>query len=209
MQILAAPVVELAGDLAPFLEQLGSADGLAALAGVTDPLAAPSIRTLPELRTFLRGYHDKVLRPVELPAIQRAFGHASRHELRELIALDRRLAGEPVLQNFAATSRLIGQQQLARLRPLRDERIVQRYLAAIGSGEAQGWHTLVFGLTLAIYSLPLRQGLHGYAQLATRGFIKAASRSLEISREDVQALSDELCGDLPAAIESLLTVSVK
>ena len=47
--------------------------------------------------------------------------------------------------------------------PLRDERVVQRYLAAVESGEAHGWHTLVYGLTLVVYSLPLRQGLLGYA----------------------------------------------
>ena len=43
-------------------------------------------------------------------------------------------------------------------RPLRDQRLVQRYLTAVEQGEAQGWHTLVYGLTLAVYSLPLRQG---------------------------------------------------
>ncbi len=60
----------------------------------------------------------------------------------------------------------------------------KRYLAAVESGEAHGWHTLVYGLTLAVYSLPLRQGLLGYAQQTTRGFIQAAARSLELSETD-------------------------
>jgi urease accessory protein UreF len=202
-QITPVPVTELAGDLAPLLERLGSPDGLAALASPAG-FDGRRIKTVAGLRSFLRNYHEKILRPVELPAIQRAFFHAGRHEPRELIAFDRQLAGEPALKSFSSASRLIGRRQLQRLRPLRDERIVQRYLAAVDAGEADGWHTLVFGLTLAVYSLPLRQGLVGYAQLTTNGFIAAASRSVEISRGDAGALCDEICADLPAATEPLL-----
>ena len=46
-QIQKAPAVEaeLLGDLTPLLEQLGSPDGLAALAGAWDPLAATTVGT--------------------------------------------------------------------------------------------------------------------------------------------------------------------
>jgi urease accessory protein UreF len=200
--------VELLGDLHPLMEQLGSLDGLVTLADASDSLQVPHIKTLPDLRNFLQNYHARILSPVELPLIQRAFSHAAHNQLRELIALDQEIAGEPVLQNFVSASRRVGQGQLQRLRPLRDERLVQRYLAAVDRGEAHGWHTLVYGLTLAVYSLPLRQGLFCYAHQTTRGFIHAASASLKLSRTDSRGLFDELCAGLPAAIESLIAQSV-
>ncbi|HEX4644703.1 MAG TPA: urease accessory UreF family protein, partial [Verrucomicrobiae bacterium] len=170
----------------------------------SDSLHVHEVKSLPALRNFLEEYHAKILVPLELPAIQHAFFHSSRNELRELIALDQRLAGEPRLHNFAAASRRVGQGQLQRLRPLRDLRIVQRYLAAVDSGEAHGWHTLVYGLTLAVYSLPLRQGLLGYAHQTTRGFIHSAGRSLKFSEKDSRNLLRELCAPFPAAVDSLL-----
>lgn len=199
-----AEAVELLGDLHPLMDQLGSLDGLVTLADASDSLQVRQIRTRADLRHFLQNYHSRILWPVELRAIQRAFFHAGQNELRELVALDRQLAGEPVLQNFAAASRRVGQGQLQRLRPLRDERFVRRYLTVIDRGEAHGWHTLVYGVTLAIYSLPLRQGLLGYARQTTRGFIQAAARSLELSETDSGALLDEFSAGLPAAVESLL-----
>jgi urease accessory protein UreF len=198
--------VELAADLGPLLEQIGSPD---ALAGMVDALKVRQIDSLRELRAFLQGYHSRVLRPLELPAIHRAFSHASRREVRELVAFDHQLAAEPLLKNFASSSRLAGQNQLQRLRPLRDERTVQRYLAAVDDGTAQGWHTLVYGLTLAVYSRPLRQGLLGYAQETTRGFIQCASRTIEISAEASQLLYQEMCHGLPSAIEPLLAATAK
>ena len=205
-QIMSAPAVEPAADLGPLLEQIGSPD---ALAGMTDALEMRPVTTARELRIFLRGYHEKILRPIELPAIYRAFGHASRNEARELVALDARLGRERLLKNFATASRRAGLAQLERLRTLRGERMAQRYLAAIKEGEAQGWHTLVYGLTLAIYSRPLRQWLLGYAQETTRGFIRLAARSLEISSEDMQGLFEELCEGLPGAVEPLLEPGIK
>jgi urease accessory protein UreF len=82
--------------------------------------------------------------------------------------------------------------------------VIQRYLHALDTGDAHGWHTLVYGLTLAVYSLPLRQGLLGYAQQTTRGFIHAAARSLRATEAGCRGLFDELCRPLPAAVELLL-----
>ena len=200
-----ALAVEMPGDLRPLLEQLGSPDALASLAGALD---ARPVRTFRELRAFLLNYHSRILRPLELPAIQRAFGHASRHELRELLALDRQLAGEPLLQNFSSASTLAGRNQLERLQPLRDERMIRRYLAAVDEGVARGWHTLVYGLTLAIYSWPLRQGLLGYARQTTRVFIQSASPSLNISDETAAGLFHEICDGLPESVDPLLTASL-
>jgi len=203
-QLALNDAAEWLGDWNPLAEQLGSADGLVALGSVSASLRLAPVHNLPSLRQFLRGYQSQVLLPFELPAIQHAHGHAARHEVRELVALDRRFAAEPVLRAFAPASRRVGQYQLRKLRPLRDERVVQRYLRAVESDQAEGWHTLVYGLTLAVYSLPLRQGLLGYAHQTTRSFIYSGARMLCLSEHQCRALFDTLCADLPQAVEALL-----
>ncbi|HVV00174.1 MAG TPA: urease accessory UreF family protein, partial [Verrucomicrobiae bacterium] len=134
-------------------------------------------------------------------------GHALRTEVRELIALDQQLIDEPSLLNFSAASRRVGQAQIQKLRPLRDSRVVQRYLNAVEAGQAHGWHTLVYGLTLAVYSLPLRQGLLGYAHQMTRSFIYNAARFLRLSEQQCRELFNELSAGLALAVESMLKQS--
>ncbi len=195
---------EWLGDCHPLVEQLGSTHGLAALGNVAASLDLSQVRDLPSLRRFLHEYYHEILLPVELPAIRRAFDHVCRHEVRELVEFDRQLAGEPVVKPFAEASRRIGQCQLQKLRPLRDERIVRRYLEAVERGNANAWHTLVYGLTLALYSMPLRQGLLGYGFQTTRGFIYAAAKSLRFSEKDCDHLLEELCIPLRPAVEGLI-----
>jgi urease accessory protein UreF len=192
------------GDWHPLAEQLGSANGLIALGEASASVQAAPVRDLPSLRNFLRTYQKEILLPIELPAIQRAFDHASRHEVRELAEFDRELAKEPTLKFFSEASKRVGQAELLKLRPLRDERIVKRYLEAVDRGEAHAWHTLVYGLTLALYSLPLRQGLLGYGYQTTRGFIHAAAKPLQLSEMNCRSLLEELCSNLPAAVEELI-----
>ncbi len=203
-QLALNDAAEWLGDWHPLAEQLGSADGLVTLGSVSSLLRLAPVRNLTSLRRFLRKYQAEILLPCELPAIQSAHGHASRYEVRELVALDRSLAEEPNLRLFGPASSRVGQYQLRKLRPLRDQRVVQRYLQAVDSGEASGWHTLVYGLTLAVYSLPLRQGLLGYAHQTTRGFIYASARGLRLSEHQCRALFDTLCAGLPAAVDGLL-----
>ncbi len=167
-------------------------------------MQVPLVHDLPSLRHFLTTYQKQLLLPIELPAIQRAFDHTCRHEVRELAEFDRQLAADPALKPFAEASRRIGQTELMKLRPLRDERIVRRYLEAVERHEADAWHTLVYGLTLALYSIPLRQGLLGYGYQTTRGFIYSAAKVLQLSEKDCRALLDELCENLPAAVEALI-----
>ncbi len=195
---------EWLGDAHPLVQQLGTADGLTSLDALADSLRARPVASRPALRGFLALYREHLLLPHELPAIQTAFDHVCRNELRELIAFDQRLAGEPALRKFSNASQRVGRDQLQKLRPLRDERLVQRYLAAVENREACGWHTLVYGLTLAVYSLPLRQGLLGYAHQTVRGFIHAAARPLKLTEAECQALFEELCAPLPAAMALLL-----
>jgi urease accessory protein UreF len=203
-QLVLTDAVEWLGDYHPLAQQLGSADGLVELASVAALLQLRPVCDLESLTRFLEQYQQRVLLPFELPAIERSHGHAERNELRELVAFDQQQSLEPMLQNFAAASRRVGQAQLQKLRPLRDQRMVKRYLAAVESGEANGWHTLVYGLTLAVYSLPLRQGLLGYAHQMMRSFIYSGARQLQLSEKECRDLFDELCADLPAGVEGLL-----
>jgi urease accessory protein UreF len=203
-QVALDDAAEWLGDWHPLTEQLGSADGLVALGSVSSVLRLAPVHDVWSLERFLWQYQAQILLPFELPAIEAAQGHAARHELRELIALDQELAAEPMLRNFGEASRRVGRSQLQKLRPLRDERMVQRYLQAVQGGLAGGWHTLVYGLTLQVYSLPLRQGLLGYAHQTTRGFIYSAARTLRLSERQCRDLFDRLCGGLPAAVEELL-----
>jgi urease accessory protein UreF len=203
-QLALSDAAEWLGDWHPLAEQLGSTDGLVTLGSVSASLRLVPVHNVPSLRSFLRNYQSQILLPFELPAIQSAHGHATRHEVRELIALDKGMEGQPIFSEFAAASQRVGQGQLRKLRPLRDQRVVQRYLHAVESGEAHGWHTLVYGLTLAVYSLPLRQGLLGYAHQTTRGFIYSAARMLSLSEHQCRELFDSLCAGLPEAVEALV-----
>lgn len=203
-QLALNDAAEWLGDWHPLAEQLSSADGLLTLASVSSELRLPSVHDSISLERALRQYQAQILLPLELPAIQAAYGHASRNELQELIALDQGLQAQPILQKFAAASRRVGQGQLQKLRPLRDQRIVRRYLHAVETGMAHGWHTLVYGLTMEIYSLALRQGLLGYAHQTTRGFIYSAARMLHLSEHQCRDLFESLCVGLPEAVEELL-----
>jgi urease accessory protein UreF len=203
-QLALNDAAEWLGDWHPLAEQLGSADGLLALSSVSSELRLPPVHDASSLERALRQYQAEILLPLELPAIEAAHGHTSRNELRELIALDQALQAKPILQRFAGASRRVGQGQLQKLRPLRDQRMVKRYLHAVEIGLAHGWHTLVYGLTLEVYSLALRQGLLGYAHQTTRGFIYSAARTLRLSERQCRDLFEALCAGLPAAIEELL-----
>jgi urease accessory protein UreF len=207
-QLALNDAAEWLGDWHPLAEQLGSAAGLVTLGSVSDSLRVAPVYNLSTLVGFLHNYQSQVLLPFELPAIHRSHGHASRHELRELVALDRQLAEEHIMRVFAPASRRIGQFQLRKLRPLRDERVLQRYLGAVERGQASGWHTLVYGVTLAVYSLPLRQGLLGYAHQMTRSFIYSAAGPLRLSERQCRDQFDTVCAPLSGAVEALLANGV-
>jgi urease accessory protein UreF len=196
--------VELLSECHPLLEQLGSADGLFTLGAVAASLRLPKVDSHAALAEFLRAYRRKILLPLEWPAIFRAHHHASRNEARELIALDMTLSREKTHRHFASASRRVGRGQLQRLRPLRDERIVQRYLLAVEQEQAQAWHTLVYGLTLAIYSLPVRQGLLNYAHQTFNGFIRVSARPLQLSAIDCKRLLEQAGADLNGRLEAIL-----
>ncbi len=179
----------------PLVEQLGSVGGLVSLASVSALLRVGPVDGVGALRRVLRRYQNEVLWPVELPAIQRAHRHASRNQLRELLRFDRQLGEEPTLRQIGEPSRRVGRLQLRRLRPLRDVRFVQRYHAAVEAEQAHAWHTLVYGVTMWLFYLPLHQGLQGYARQVTRGFIRAAGARLRLTERECQCLFQEAGDD--------------
>ena len=160
--------------------QLGGTESLEALSLASTSAGSARITSLPELERFLADYTTQSLIPHELPAVARAYFHTARGQARELIALDQEMGRVPMLQAFSQASAWVGRTQLRRLRPLRSERVVQRYLNAVEAGEAKAWHTLVFGVVLALYSLPLRQGLIHFAHQTVGGFVEAAGASLRL-----------------------------
>lgn len=196
----------LAGDVQALAEQLGGAEGLSELrlAALSFPDRCADFASL---RQFFQEYCAQILIAWELPAIDRAYQHACRYEVRELIALDERLSREPALQTFAAASQQVGSAQLRKLRPLRDQRIVQRYLDSVENGEANGCHLVVYGLVLSLYSIPLRPGLISYGQQTLRGFIFSACLPFKLSHEERVQLYEEFCDKLASVIDTLLRPS--
>lgn len=195
---------ELPGDARELLEQLGAPEALPALSLAAPALTLEAVRDESTLRRFLAGYRQQVLLPVELPAILAAHGHACRGELRELVALDVALTSDPRLRGFRAASAAVGRRQLSKLRPLRDQRLVQRYLRAVENAEAHGWHTLVFGVFLAQYSLPLRQGLMLYTQRTLGGFLDSAGANLKLSAAVCDEVFTEAVAPVVAGVNGLL-----
>lgn len=195
---------ELTGEARELLDQLGTPAALPTLSLAAPALSQEAVRDEATLRRFLVNYREQVLLPVELPTILAAHGHACRGEARELTALDRGLANHPRLKAFHSASAAVGRRQLSLLRPLYDQRLVQRYLRAVEGGEAHGWHTLVFGVFLAQYSLPLRQGLLCYSQRTLDGFLESASVALRLPATVGDELFSELAAPLPAAVNELL-----
>lgn len=110
----------------------------------------------------------------EWPAVLRAWQLAKRGHMRDLVTFDREWAATAHRLGFAAASRAAGRRQLNRLQGLRHERRISRYRTAIEEGRADGWHPLVFGVFLAVYHLPIRQGLIQYG-MRSLGMLAAAA----------------------------------
>lgn len=206
-QVLKSEPAELLGDWHPLVEQLGSAEGLAEFAALVRAMRLRSIDHAGALNDFLVRYQEELLFPLELPAIVLACEHAGRNELRELIAFDQAQEHPPQFAGFAAASERVGRAQLQRLKPLRDLRFVQRYLRAVEDREARAWHTLVYGVTLSVYSLPLRQGLLHYGCETLRGFVQLACRGMSVSELVLREMLNARFQDLVRRSEELVAAT--
>lgn len=196
---------EFLGDFQALAGHVGSSDDLALAGEVNASLRLDHVTDLAGLKTFLENYRTELLLPVEMPLICRAYLHASRNEYSELLSLDRQLANEVRFDFFSSASKRIGQIQLKRLRLLRDQRGLQRYITAVDGGEAHAWHTVVYGITLASFSLPLRQGLMNYAGQVLNGFVRASGSLSRFAPADTHHLLNQNIAAIPPLIDKLLS----
>ena len=204
VQLAAREVAGLIGDPHALMVQLGVADAVPAISSGQPLPPIQRLRDVTALRDFLHRYQSQILYPFELPAIVQAFAFTQQNQGRELLELDRELVRNPIWKELTSASVQVGRSHLRRLRPLRDHRLAQRYLQAVEDGHACGWHTIVYGVILGVYSLPLRQGLISYARQTLGGFIHASKRSVSLSEEGAAELLEELSRTAPAAMESAL-----
>jgi urease accessory protein UreF len=156
------------------------------------------------LRDFLSTYLSLSLIPVELPLVRQSYECAVRGAVRDLIGLDRQYTPTGPAAHLSEASQGVGRAHLRRMRPLRGERRVQRYWQAVQRGEARAWHPLVYGLVLAVYGLPLRQGLVNFGMQTIRGFVHASQDRLLLDdglRRDIEL---EFTKPVAPAVEQLL-----
>ena len=194
-------------DARPLTEQLGSADELTTLSSIACSHQLTKVHSIGTLRDFLLRYREQALGPLEFRQIYAAYHHASHGHIRELLALDAQLARDPALKEFQLASRHVGKRQLNRLRAMKDLRLVQRYREAVNEGKAYGWHTLVYGIILSTYSLPLRQGLLHYGRQTIGGFIDSAARALDLPEDATLQLQVELNASLPPIIDETVRLN--
>jgi len=194
-----------AGGQHPYAAQLDALEGVLCVDSIARALGTARAQTTLELSVLLERYRVTLLEPVELHAVAAAHRHAARGEALELIALDEALAGtHPEWLQLAPASQRFGTDHLKRLQPLRDERVVQRFLDAAREGRAPANHPVVFGLTMAVFSIAPRQGLADYAQSALESVVATAAGKLKLTQADRNDLINRSQTRLPEAIERMV-----
>lgn len=180
------------------------------LAGTWEPelparpmeLRAPAAMTAPGAAAFLGSHRDAVIVGLDWPVILAAAEATRLGKHRDLIQLDLDYPGRRA-GGWAEASFRVGRRQLSRLRSARDLRAVQRYLAAVEDGQAQGWRPIVFGIALAAFHLPYRPALLHYAGSLLRGLAHGC-RPAGLPEDDWNTWMDRLEEPLPAALARLL-----
>ena len=189
----------------PYEAQLDALEDVLGADLVAGALGRGPLTSADELAGALELYRTTLLEPIELPTLTKARRLASRGRTKELIALDQDFLGNhPEWLPLAAGSTRFGRDTLARLRPLRDERVVQRMLKAVQPGQTPGHHPIVFGLTMAVYSIPARQGLADYAQGALAAVVASTAGKLKLTQDDRAALLAPSQAHLPQAISRMV-----
>jgi len=171
------------------------------------PFDIETVSDLCGLRLFLERYERDILRPIELPAVLSAYWFANRGQFRELLELDARLSANASLMPFAEASLSVGREQLRLLKPMYDQRMVQRFRKCVVAGEARGWNPIVFGMFLSIHSVPVREGLLQFGRQIWSGFVNGVQDSCALSDEECSALLGETIDRLPGWIEEVIAQS--
>ena len=189
----------------PYEAQLDALESILCSDTLTQALGAAPLRSITDLGLLLERYRTTILEPIELPAIARAHREAAQSRALELIEMDQEFAGQhPEWLLLTPASTRLGRDYLTRLRPLQDERTVQRLIAAVRFGRTPGYHLTVFGLTMAVFSIAQRQGLSEYAQYALEAVVATAAGKLKLTQADRDALLTRSQACLSKAIEHMI-----
>lgn len=165
-----------------------------------EPLPALAVPTDP--RPWLESHRDGLVIALDWPIIVEAAEAARLGKHRDLVALDQDYPARRV-GPWAEASFRVGRRQLSRLRSAKDLRAVQRYLDAVDAGSARAWNPIVFGVALAAFHLPYRQGLLHYGSTLLRGLAERC-RPSDLSIHDWNDWMDHLEAPLPEAVNRLL-----
>jgi urease accessory protein len=183
----------------PFLES-----GAYAVASQLDGFVFANIHDAASLEAFLSRLLSEAIGRFDLPVIRWAYERASQNDSQALMELDQFFSSAPVPEPLRSASQRIGRAQLQGLAGMKGHRFLSRYRAAVESQPLAGYHVTVYGIFLYLFSIPLRQGLAGYAYQALNGFLAAAAAPLGLGREQKQALLDKICATVPQLIERSL-----
>ena len=69
------------------------------------------------------------------------------------------------------------------------------------------WHLIVYGIALAAFNLPLRQGLIHYAERTIARWAGAAIEPSRITASDQERILNVVLGKLPASLSRAMTSS--
>ena len=174
----------------------------------SQPFDIEAVSDLRGLRLFLDRYERDILRPIELPAVLSAYWFANRGQFRELLELDARLSANASLMPFAEASLLVGREQLRLLKPMYDQRMVQRFRKCVVAGEARGWNPIGFGIFLSIHSVPVREGLVQFGTQLWSGMVNGAREGCLLPDGGCTELLGEYLDRLPGWIEEVVTHSM-
>ena len=163
-----------------------------------------SVSDLRGLRSFLDRYEQDILRPIELPAVHSAYWFANRGQFKELMQLDSELSENEALTPFAEASLAVGRDHLRMLKPMHDQRMMQRFRKCVVAGEARGWNPVVFGMFLSIHSVPVREGLLQFGRQIWSGFINGVQEEHGLKETECSALLTEYLNRLPGWIEDVI-----
>ena len=189
----------------PYEAQLDALESVLCCSTLRQTLGDSPLHSVTDLGLLLERYRTTMLEPIELPAIARANREATQGRAMELIELDQQFAGQhPEWLLLTPASTRVGKDYLTRLRPLQDERTVQRLFDAVRYGRTPGHHLTVFGLTMAIFSIAQRQGLAEYAQYALEAVVATAAGKLKLTQLDRDTLLARSQACLPKAIERMV-----
>ena len=169
----------------PYEAQLDALETVLCADTLGKMLGTGPVRSAADVGQLLGRYQTQMLEPVELVMIAKAQKLATQGRAKELIELDQQFGGDhPEWLHLTPASTRVGRDYLKRLRPLQDERTVQRLINAVKADRTPGHHLTVFGLTMAVFSIAQRQGLAEYAQFALEAVVATAAGKLKLTQSD-------------------------